>query len=182
MLPQLLGLVTQPIYLDLIPETKIEQQIEIPPELTLQEKIDSNYYGCNPTRIRADTAECLPDLVYVAPKTVSTPKPIRNSSYSSSNTYIGGQCTWFIKNTLSWVPNGWGNANAWDSNARRDGFTVSNTPIVGSVAQSDKGVYGHLAVVTGIVGNTVKLKEMNYKGEYIISTRTAPITDFEYIY
>ena len=178
MLPQLLGLVTQPIYLDFVPETKIEQQIEIPPELTLQEKIDSNYYGCNPTRIRADTAECLPDLVYVAPKTVSTSKPIGNSS---GGVYEWGWCTYGAKQLAPWVGS-WGDARNWDENARRDGHTVSNTPIVGSVFVSNAGRYGHTGVVVGVSGSTITVKDMNYSGFGVWTTRTVSASKYVYIY
>ena len=181
MLPQLLGLVIQPTnYIDLVPETKIETQIELPPELTLQEKIDSNYYGCDTDKqyIWASDATCHDKPVYVAPKTVSTSKPIRNSS---GGVYEWGWCTYGAKQLAPWVGS-WGDARNWDENARRDGHTVSNTPIVGSVFVSNAGRYGHTGVVVGVSGSTITVKDMNYSAFGVWTTRTVSASKYVYIY
>jgi len=51
------------------PQPKVEKKRT----LTLQEKIDQNFYKCKPTRIRADNAKCLPDIVERVASPVSTP-------------------------------------------------------------------------------------------------------------
>jgi len=167
--------------IDIFKETKIEQVLtpaEVP--LTVQEKIDQNYYNCKPTRIRADTAECLPERVYTPRVAISTAKTIRSSS---GNTYSWGNCTFFAKQQLGWVPNGLGNANTWDDRAPSYGLGVYSTPIVGAVAQTDAGYYGHIAVVRAVhADGTVSISEMNYQGFNVISTRTAPASQFKYIY
>lgn len=93
------------------------------------------------------------------------------------NSYYAGQCTWYVKNTLSWVGNYWGNANQWVASAAAAGRLVDSNPTVGSVAVFMPGVagassYGHVAVVTGVNGGMVTISEMNAQGEYVISSRT----------
>lgn len=98
------------------------------------------------------------------------------------NTYGYGYCTWYVKNVISWVPNGWGNANQWAYGARNSGHTVSGTPIVGAVAQTSRGSLGHVAVVTAVNGSSITISEMNYSGWNRISSRTANASEFVYIY
>lgn len=63
------------------------------------------------------------------------------------NGYDPGWCTWYSANRVS-VPMNWGNANTWDDRARNTpGWTVSQTPVVGAVAQSNRGWAGHVGVV-----------------------------------
>ena len=93
------------------------------------------------------------------------------------NSYYAGQCTWYVKNTLSWVGNFWGNANHWAASAAAAGRLVDSNPTVGSVAVFMPGVagassYGHVAVVTGVNGGMVTISEMNAQGEYVVSSRT----------
>ncbi len=93
------------------------------------------------------------------------------------NSYYAGQCTWYVKNTLSWVGNFWGNANQWAASAAAAGRLVDSNPTVGSVAVFMPGVagassYGHVAVVTGVNSGMVTISEMNAQGEYIVSSRT----------
>ena len=93
------------------------------------------------------------------------------------NSYYAGQCTWYVKNTLSWVGNFWGNANQWAASAAAAGRLVDSNPTVGSVAVFMPGVagassYGHVAVVTGVNGGMVTISEMNAQGEYVVSSRT----------
>ena len=93
------------------------------------------------------------------------------------NSYYAGQCTWYVKNTLSWVGNFWGNANQWAASAAAAGRLVDSNPTVGSVAVFMPGVagassYGHVVVVTGVNGGMVTISEMNAQGEYVVSSRT----------
>ncbi|QYU58682.1 CHAP domain-containing protein [Weissella confusa] len=93
------------------------------------------------------------------------------------NSYYAGQCTWYVKNTLPWVGNFWGNANQWAASAAAAGRLVDSNPTVGSVAVFMQGVagassYGHVAVVTGVNGGMVTISEMNAQGEYVVSSRT----------
>jgi len=101
---------------------------------------------------------------------------------TAGNTYTRLYCTWHVKNLLSWVENGWGNANMWGSNARQQGFVVSRDPIVGSVAQTSSGSLGHVAVVIAVGNGSVTVDEMNYKGLGIRNTRTTSTSDWVYIY
>ena len=83
------------------------------------------------------------------------PAVARAQSYSSGsfsarygyNGYDPGWCTWYAANRVN-VPTNWGNANTWDDRARNTpGWIVSQTPVPGAVAQSNKGWAGHVGVV-----------------------------------
>lgn len=107
-----------------------------------------------------------------------TPKAQQRASVSG-NSYEPGQCVWFIKNMRPEIPNNWGSAHSWLANARSSGWATGSTPAVGAV-----GVKGnHVVLITAINGNTVTYTDMN--GRYIpfeIATRTAPASNYMYIY
>lgn len=66
------------------------------------------------------------------------------------NGYDPGWCTWYAARRVS-VPANWGNANTWDDRARATpGWTVSQIPQVGAVAQSNVGWAGHVGVVEDV--------------------------------
>jgi N-acetylmuramoyl-L-alanine amidase len=65
------------------------------------------------------------------------------------NGYDYGWCTWYVANRIS-VPTNWGNANHWDEGARLSGWTVSATPQVGAIAQTNYGWAGHVGVVDAV--------------------------------
>ena len=57
-------------------------------------------------------------------------------------------------------------------NARAAGFTVNNTPEPGAIMQNGGG-YGHVAFVESVDGaGNVTVREMNYAGFNVISSRT----------
>ncbi|MFT8702403.1 COG3942 and LysM peptidoglycan-binding domain-containing protein [Oenococcus oeni] len=133
---------------------------------------------------------------YTATSTSSSSSTTSNSGVSSSyattssstNTYTYGQCTWYVKNMLSWVPNGLGNAYQWASAAAAEGYTVNNTPTVGSVVvfqagQAYAGSLGHVAVVTAVYGDgSIRISEGNYAG---LATNTRTVTSassYQYIH
>ena len=81
----------------------------------------------------------------------------------------GSNCTWWAWNEAccNWgigLP-GWGNANTWASYAKQNSnFVVQGSPVVGSIATSTKGTYGHVAWVIGVGNGTVTVREMNCCG------------------
>lgn len=118
-------------------------------------------------------------LVAEAPVVNAPSAPSYNTDMTAvpGNSYYAGQCTWYVKNTLSWVGNFWGNANQWAASAAAAGRLVDSNPTVGSVAVFMPGVagassYGHVAVVTGVNSGMVTISEMNAQGEYVVSSRT----------
>lgn len=125
----------------------------------------------------------LPTLkpVYVPPKVQTPVIRIGNAPYGFGNSYEAGQCTWGVANWKR-IPMGMSDANQWDDWARAWGWTVSSVPRVGSVAQSDAGTWGHVALVTGVSGNQVKIKEMNWNGPYSVREAWWPVGSYEYIY
>ncbi|HSW74975.1 MAG TPA: CHAP domain-containing protein [Candidatus Saccharimonadales bacterium] len=78
------------------------------------------------------------------------------------NGYDWGFCTWYVANRVS-VPGNWGNANTWDNLAPLSGWTVSSTPRVGAIAQTDRGSEGHVAYVEAVSddGSQIKYSDMN---------------------
>lgn len=101
----------------------------------------------------------------------NTPATPAAPSYSTTgNTYPAGQCTWFVKNSLSWVGNYWGNASDWPSSARAAGRVVDGNATVGSVvvfAPGQMGAtnYGHVGVVDRVnPDGSITISEGNYAG------------------
>lgn len=78
------------------------------------------------------------------------------------NGYDYGYCTWYVANKLP-VPSNWGNANTWDDLAPVSGWSVSKAPRPGAVAQSNRGYFGHVAVVEAVSddGTMIKYSDMN---------------------
>ncbi len=165
--------------LQVVTETKIEQKVI--PELTVDEKIRLNYYKCDTDThyIRADNAECLIKPIDTVPAKNAS---VRAVNSSGGNSYEPGQCTWGVKNWKPEVGNDWGNANNWGYAAAAQGWTVSSTPVVGAVAWSTRGVYGHVALVLGIDNDTVTIKEQNYNYNGAVRTTTVPVEQYQYIY
>lgn len=165
------------------PEPEIQPELapkpEPKPKLTLKQKIKTNHYKCdtNTEYIRADNANCIPKTI----RTRTQPQVRPTPSYGGPNSYSYGYCTWFVKNSLSWVPNGWGSAYSWDNNARASGHTVSSVPIVGAVAQSD--AINHVGVVSKVYDNgTFLIRDMNWSGLGIETYRIEAIWEYQYIY
>lgn len=147
----------------------IEEKIEPPKPITWQD---------NPNNCDQTTQWIAKEEPFYC---IEKPKPraytIQTKS-TSGNTYSYGYCTWYVKNRLSWVPNGWHDARNWTYYAKQQGFTVSSTPIVGSVATKSN----HVAVVDSISGDQITISEMNYEGWNKASSRTIPITGWLFIY
>jgi CHAP domain len=97
---------------------------------------------------------------------------------STPNTYTAGNCTWYVKDQLSWVPNLWGNAAEWWGRAQQSGFPTSSSPQVGAIAVWGPGIdppqgFGHVAVVRAVQPDgSFTVSEMNWQGLGKIDTRT----------
>lgn len=98
----------------------------------------------------------------------------------TSNTYVKGQCTWYVKSKRPDLPNRLGNGGQWVKNAAARGFSTGKTPRVGAVAEQP----GHVAYVEAVNANgTVKISEMNYNGGVgVVHERTVAASKFTYIY
>lgn len=102
--------------------------------------------------------------------TINTTGSTQTSSDSSGNAYAYGQCTWYVKSVAPWAGNHWGNGGQWGASAAAEGFTVNNSPAVGSIVvfaggQSVGGQwtaaagYGHVAYVVGVSGNSITIQQ-----------------------
>ena len=93
----------------------------------------------------------------------------QTSSDSAGNAYAYGQCTWYVKSVAPWAGNHWGNGGQWGASAAAEGFTVNNTPSVGSIVVVAGGQnfggwtaaagYGHVAYVVGVSGNSITVQQ-----------------------
>jgi len=104
----------------------------------------------------------IPDGKKQAPAAVSSSLIFSNAIYGG-NSYAPGYCTWYAASRVS-VPSNWGNANTWDNKARANGWTVSNIPVPGAIAQSDSmSWWGHVAIVESVSadGTMIEFSDMN---------------------
>lgn len=84
--------------------------------------------------------------------------------------FPAGYCTWYVAQS-KYVPWG-GNAGTWLYNARAYGADTGKTPKKGSIMVTSESWYGHVAIVTKVKGDSITVREMNYKGFGVESTRT----------
>jgi surface antigen len=110
-----------------------------------------------------------------------TPAP--GSGATVPNTFVAGQCTWYVANlrNIPWT----GNAIEWWPNARKAGFAEGPTPQVGAVMVTRESGYGHVSLVQSVNGDSWTVTEMNYHGPFQVSSRTlrpgqAPVVGFIY--
>ena len=184
--------ITSPLITIVIQEIREEvEPLAIEPAekiYTIDEKIDMNFYECDESLqyIRADTATCLAKPVYTPPAPQSNVRTatVQSSRYvSSNNTYAPGNCTAFVKDVVSWIPNGLGNANQWDNRASSFGLTVDRTPRAGSVGVSNAGRWGHVFRVDSVNSDgTINITEMNRRNLFEITSRVADSSAYVYIY
>jgi surface antigen len=104
------------------------------------------------------------------------------------NTYPFGQCTWYVKASLGWVGNFWGNAKDWANSAKKVGYQVTGQPQVGSVAvfsanlHGADATYGHVAIVEQVnADGTILISEGN-TGRGLYNTRTVPTASVQFIH
>lgn len=77
----------------------------------------------------------------------------------------------------------WGDAKQWDNNARNNGLVVNNTPVPGSIAQTDNGLLCHVAWVSKVNGNQVTIEDYNGSGgTERYGVQTVPASNFRYIH
>ena len=149
-------------------------------ELTVEEKIKTNYYECNTDLqwIRADNAQCLPKTQQAQEKPL---QPIKNTPQQAStglNGYEPGQCTAWVA-SKRYVPPGWGNASDWKYHAQSEGWAVSSTPVAGAIAWRS----GHVAYVESVnPDGSVTISEQNYDWNSGIRTITISPGQYQYLY
>jgi surface antigen len=138
-----------------------------------------------------DTATGSSSTGHTTDPAVSVPLDVYSGPYSTGNTYIAGYCTWYVKDVFkARMGDWWGNAKDWAANARREGVPVDDTPVANLTiavfqpgsAGADK-TYGHVAVVVGVSGDTITVKEMNGTAGFgKVSTRVVPKNAASYIH
>ena len=131
------------------------------------------------TQAQQQQAQALNQYAQAASRT--TPAP--GSGATVPNTFVAGQCTWYVANqrNIPWT----GNAIEWWPNARKAGFAEGPTPQVGAVMVTRESGYGHVALVQAVNGDSWTVSEMNYRGPFVVDSRTlspgqAPVVGFIY--
>src|SRR5262249_552797 len=117
-------------------------------------------------------------------KTLKMPdlKPAETMDYQYlENTYEPGNCTFWVASNIK-VPEDLGNANTWAVNASNEGYTVSDIPKIGAVAQTSGGWRGNVAIVKDIKDGMVLLSEMNVEGLGVTDELWYPANNYNYIY
>lgn len=115
--------------------------------------------------------------------TVASVEPAQTLLYALAtglpNLYTPGQCTYGVASRIP-IPDNWGNANEWSANAAAQGYTVSDTPKVGSIAQTGGDSYlGHVAIVTAVSPDgSFTVWEENYYGQGVTDERTTSTLEF----
>lgn len=103
----------------------------------------------------------------------------QGSFNSGGNTYQRGQCTWYAKSRRPDLPNNLGNSISWVVNAARQGIPTGSVPRAGAIGQQGM----HVVYIEAVnADGTVYLSEMNYDYHGGFRYRTAPASDFMYIY
>lgn len=179
----------EPLYQTAIVETieiatpkQTEPQPELSAEEQLKQDIENNVNNCNTDThwISAEDASCLPkrtQTVNVSTQRQNTARGAVNTSSSPSlSWWASGNCTWYV---ASQRPVGyWNDASSWLWQAQRDGWATGTTPQVGAIAWEPN----HVSLVIAVNGSNITVSEMNYKGYGVVSTRTAPASQFKFIY
>ena len=122
---------------------------------------------------------------------LAVPIDVNNGPYTTNNTYAAENCTWYVKDVFrTRMGDWWGNAKDWATSASREGLQVDDQPVanltIAVFAPGSAGAdvtYGHVAVVIGVSGDTVTVKEMNgAAGLGKTSIRTVPKNAASYIH
>jgi len=134
-----------------------ESTIMVPIDLSM-----SAATSCN-SGTRYNARQCGPSTTTTAPNYPCCDNN-NNGSFTDST---DGNCTWYAamraQQAKGWVvPQGWGNATTWCSNARNNSkWVVSSTPSLESIACVQR--IGHVAWVTGLSTDqkTITVMEQN---------------------
>ena len=111
-------------------------------------------------------------------ETRQTGTAVIGGSLGSGNSYSIGFCTHYAKQRRPDLPNSLGNADTWY--IRYNGPKGSE-PKAGAVGVA-KG-YMHVVYVESVnTDGTVNISEQNYQGFGVVSSRTAPASEFLYLY
>ena len=96
---------------------------------------------------------------------------------SKNNLYTAGQCTWYVFDKR---------AKDWAGQASSNGFKVDRHPTRESILQTVNGPFGHVAYVEKVnIDGSILISEMNWIGEYIVSSRTisaSEVSSYNYIH
>lgn len=89
---------------------------------------------------------------------------------SSGNRFPYGYCTYYVasRRSVTWR----GNAGAWLSNARAQGYATGYSPRAGAIIVTNESPVGHVGIVESVSGNSIRITEMNYAGFGRVSSRT----------
>lgn len=125
------------------------------------------------------------------PLALGNGKIIDQPLFTSKNSlYTAGQCTWYVFDKRAkeghTISTFWGDAKNWAGQAASNGFKVDRHPTRGSILQTVNGPFGHVAYVEKVnIDGSILISEMNWVGEYIVSSRTisaSEVSSYNYIH
>lgn len=135
----------------IIPGGEIEEE---PVQEVLRQR---DYYGSQvASEVGASSAKRTPSIIDKNPK--------------GGHSFPYGYCTWYVA-SKKYVPWG-GNAGTWLYNAKAYGVKTGKKAKKGAIIVTSESWYGHVGIVTKVSGNSITIKEMNYRGWGKVSSRT----------
>lgn len=170
--------------IQIILQENVTETTETPKEYTLDEKIATDFYKCEPTRyIRADTAECgaiRPEYraseSRSTTKSTKTPTTAQNTATAPSGWFPRYSCTGHVASKRS--VGQWNDASDWFWQAQRDGWATGSTPAVGAIGWQS----GHVVYIEAIEGDQVYISERNYDNNGSYREIWKPASQYKYIY
>lgn len=90
---------------------------------------------------------------------------------SGSNSYPYGWCTYYAASRKN-IPGQWGNAGGWLGSAKSAGYATGGSPQPGAIIVTGESWAGHVGIVEDVNGSNVTIREMNYNGWGVVSSRT----------
>ncbi|MBD3238769.1 MAG: LysM peptidoglycan-binding domain-containing protein [Candidatus Moranbacteria bacterium] len=130
---------------------------------TQQELLARRYAANNPN------ARSIPTLKQVNTRAASSSNNAHLAKYPAHR-FPYGWCTWYVASRRH-VPWG-GNAGTWLYHARAYGAKTGKSPAAGAIIVTRESRWGHVGIVEKVKGGQITIREMNYKGWGVVSTRT----------
>jgi surface antigen len=91
-------------------------------------------------------------------------RDVFSREYRKNTGYVFGYCTYYVASEIpDKVRPNWGNARDWPTN--------DSDPVAGGIVKTRESRLGHVAIVKEVKEETIIIREMNYVGYNIVSTR-----------
>lgn len=116
----------------------------------------------------------------------NAPRDTLVDSWDLYNRECVSYTAWKVASTGRFMPrfNGQGNARQWEGYVAGYGIKTGSTPVIGSVAVLNEGVYGHTMYVESVSADKsrITVSEYNYNWSGLYSKRSISSAGLRYIY